>query len=89
MPKPFPDFSRPEFRHVGPRGRMEMLREYVMTREEDVPPEEVRRLFAEICEVSVELFRDARIVSRYAMDADESMRLLNQQIALVRPEETA
>ena len=89
MSKPFPDFSLPEFRHVGPRGRMEMLREYVMTREEGVPPEEVRRLFAELCEISVELFRDSRIFSRFAMDADESMRLLNQQIALVRPEETA
>ena len=43
----------------------------------------------ELCEISVELFRDARIVSRHAMDPDESMRLLNQQIALVRPEETA
>lgn len=89
MSKPFPDFSLPEFRHVGARGRMEMLREYVMTQAAPVPPDEVRALFAELCEISVELFRDARIVSRYAMDPDESMRLLNTQIALVRPEERA
>ncbi|HJV32925.1 MAG TPA: hypothetical protein VJ694_02755 [Patescibacteria group bacterium] len=89
MSKPFPDFSLPEFRHVGARGRMELLREYVLTRDAPVPPDEVRRLFAELCELSVEMLRDTKIVSRHAMDADDSMRLLNVQIALVQPAESA
>jgi hypothetical protein len=89
MSKPFPDFSSPEFQRVGPRGRLYALREYVMTQEAPVPPEDLRKLFAETCEISVEMLNDTRIVSRHAMEADESMRLLNEQIALVQPEASA
>jgi hypothetical protein len=89
MAKPFPDFSSPEFERVGPRGRLQALREYVLTQDAPVPPEDLRRLFTETCESSVELLRDTRIISGHAMEAGESMRLLNEQIALVQPDASA
>ncbi len=76
MSKPFPDFTAPEFRAIGRRGKLCALREFILDHEGPIPQSEVRRLFAETCKIAADMVSGTDHQDRWSGEnADERLFL--------------